>query len=317
MEPPRKRRRWNVDDSEDLQSRKLHNDLRLKSTFEAIFEKYGKDFSGIGDEVDLATGKIVVNNGHLLSMQDALDDGYGIATNEPDGSDYSDPEHTDNDFDELWSLKDHSRAFAKKVFVKKDFMDDDTDSLIGDIREPENGDGKEASSETNLVDPSSSLNQDVHNALSKEFNSKQAVEQDTSGWLQQPGVPFQPLTPHPFHPHFRRRNTVETQKTKTSNASNPLHPYSREEHAIAMQKTGTEKKRIPRRRWSKEEQDLVIHLKTTTDLMYKEMVPRFLGRSPSSIQNLWSRLVEKFPIRPHTNTVRKRTSPYSCGNACK
>jgi hypothetical protein len=44
--------------------------LRLKSTFEDIFDKYGKDFSGVADEVDLRTGKVVVDNGHLQSLKE-------------------------------------------------------------------------------------------------------------------------------------------------------------------------------------------------------------------------------------------------------
>ncbi|KAI9764964.1 MAG: hypothetical protein M1840_007886 [Geoglossum simile] len=51
------------------------NDLRLKATFEAIFEKYGKDFTGVGDEIDLQTGQIVVDNGHISEMRDEQDVG--------------------------------------------------------------------------------------------------------------------------------------------------------------------------------------------------------------------------------------------------
>ncbi|EOO00816.1 putative myb-like dna-binding domain protein [Phaeoacremonium minimum UCRPA7] len=47
---------------------------KLKSTFEHIFEKYEKDFTDVGDEIDLRTGEIVVDNGHLQSMKDARDD---------------------------------------------------------------------------------------------------------------------------------------------------------------------------------------------------------------------------------------------------
>lgn len=46
---------------------------KLKSRFEAIFAKYERDFTGIGDEIDLRTGEIVVDNGHLLDMQDEKD----------------------------------------------------------------------------------------------------------------------------------------------------------------------------------------------------------------------------------------------------
>lgn len=63
------------DPDTQLQHRRARLDYKLKSTFEAIFEKYGKDFDGLGDEIDLETGEIVVNNGHLTKMQDERDAG--------------------------------------------------------------------------------------------------------------------------------------------------------------------------------------------------------------------------------------------------
>ncbi|KAL2818142.1 centromere protein Scm3-domain-containing protein [Aspergillus granulosus] len=54
----------------DLQEARAQNDLRLKSIFEGIFEKYGRDFTDVGDEIDLQTGNILVDHGHL----DALDE---------------------------------------------------------------------------------------------------------------------------------------------------------------------------------------------------------------------------------------------------
>ncbi|KAE8166887.1 hypothetical protein BDV40DRAFT_225826 [Aspergillus tamarii] len=59
----------------DLQEARAQNDQRLKSIFEGIFEKYGKDFTDVGDEIDLQTGKIVVNNGHIQGMEDENDTG--------------------------------------------------------------------------------------------------------------------------------------------------------------------------------------------------------------------------------------------------
>lgn len=77
MEPPCKRRRVAKTDftDEELQHRRARNDFRLKSAFESIFEKYGKDFSAIGDEIDLVTGEIVVNRGHLSSLDDEKNPG--------------------------------------------------------------------------------------------------------------------------------------------------------------------------------------------------------------------------------------------------
>ena len=57
----------------DLQAARAENDNKLKSIFEGIFTKYGKDFTEVGDEIDLQTGKIVVDNGHLLGLQEETD----------------------------------------------------------------------------------------------------------------------------------------------------------------------------------------------------------------------------------------------------
>ncbi|KAJ5291004.1 hypothetical protein N7478_000255 [Penicillium angulare] len=59
----------------DLQAARTQNDMRLKSIFEGIFSKYGKDFTDIGDEIDLQTGNIVVDNGHLSGMRKEDDAG--------------------------------------------------------------------------------------------------------------------------------------------------------------------------------------------------------------------------------------------------
>lgn len=92
MERPLKRRRLSStpeypendnleeDDQEsteewDLQAARAQNDMRLKSIFEGIFSKYGRDFTDVGDEIDLQTGKIVVDNGHLSGMHEEDDAG--------------------------------------------------------------------------------------------------------------------------------------------------------------------------------------------------------------------------------------------------
>ena len=49
MAPTTKRRRLS---EQSLEDRKARNDQRLKSRFEAIFEKYSQDFTGIGDEIE-------------------------------------------------------------------------------------------------------------------------------------------------------------------------------------------------------------------------------------------------------------------------
>ncbi|KIV90621.1 hypothetical protein PV10_07906 [Exophiala mesophila] len=58
---------------EDLDTRRVRNDHLLKSRFESIFEKYSQDFTGVGDEIDLVSGEVVVNNGHLEAMENEMD----------------------------------------------------------------------------------------------------------------------------------------------------------------------------------------------------------------------------------------------------
>ncbi|MCJ1468485.1 hypothetical protein MMC07_007114 [Pseudocyphellaria aurata] len=77
MPPPYKRRRIprNNDPDAEFHERRARNDLRLKSVFEIIFEKYSRDFSGIGDEINLQTGEIVVDRGHVHGMRNETDPG--------------------------------------------------------------------------------------------------------------------------------------------------------------------------------------------------------------------------------------------------
>ena len=71
------RLRYDNPDAE-LYEKRARNDLHLKSRFEAIFEKFGKDFSEVGDEIDMQTGKIVVNKGHIDGMAHEQDLGLAI-----------------------------------------------------------------------------------------------------------------------------------------------------------------------------------------------------------------------------------------------
>lgn len=73
--PLRRFARNTADDSPELRRDRVRNNQKLKSRFERIFERYGKDFDGVGDEIDLATGRVVVDNGHIARMQHERDVG--------------------------------------------------------------------------------------------------------------------------------------------------------------------------------------------------------------------------------------------------
>ncbi|KAL8676513.1 MAG: hypothetical protein Q9186_006979 [Xanthomendoza sp. 1 TL-2023] len=83
MTPPTKRRHLSAFEKADskqnadaeFQKQRTRSTRKLKSTFEAIFEKYSKDFTGIGDVIDFNTDSIIVNNGHVEDMVDEKDAG--------------------------------------------------------------------------------------------------------------------------------------------------------------------------------------------------------------------------------------------------
>ncbi|KAI5846950.1 centromere protein Scm3-domain-containing protein [Tricharina praecox] len=47
---------------------------RLRESWELIFEKYGKDFDGCADEIDLDTGELLVDNGYIRGMVSESED---------------------------------------------------------------------------------------------------------------------------------------------------------------------------------------------------------------------------------------------------
>lgn len=68
------RSRLEKDDLEIRQLKQINNE-RLQNAFEDIIEKYAQDFTEYGDEIDLESGEIIVNNGHLERMRNEQDTG--------------------------------------------------------------------------------------------------------------------------------------------------------------------------------------------------------------------------------------------------
>lgn len=145
MEPPLKRQRLSatVESEDDLQERRVRNDLQLKSRFETIFEKYSKDFEGIGDEIDMRTGEIVVNNGHILGMTNERDIGdFGDAdtsTGELESGYYSedDKSHILDDHKGSQNMIPRPVNLEDTAVISQAGLnwasDNDGDSLMGEI----------------------------------------------------------------------------------------------------------------------------------------------------------------------------------------
>ncbi|RGP76233.1 hypothetical protein FLONG3_5361 [Fusarium longipes] len=157
MEPPSKKRRHgpssqkdaqDEDDDDELAShpqeikirrdpdiqfalKRANANQKLHATMAHIIEKYSRDFEGIGDEIDMATGEIVVNNGHLSNMRDEgdveglwvegdsnIDEDEGIlledltdenSDNEGQVSEIHDSQ-TDNESNQAPTIKEHTGA---------------------------------------------------------------------------------------------------------------------------------------------------------------------------------------------------------------
>lgn len=54
---------------DDVFCKRIESEKKYNDFLESLFKKYGRDTSDIADEVDLATGEIIVNNGHLEALK--------------------------------------------------------------------------------------------------------------------------------------------------------------------------------------------------------------------------------------------------------
>lgn len=144
------------DPDEELQVKRAQVDNKLKSTFESIFEKYGRDFEGIADEVDLYTGEILVNNGHLIEMEDEKDAGIPeiarrmLASTTPEteevtnsSAEEDDIEDEEDDDEETMSDEEMNeddmllRGFAQaSQFMQKRQLSQEPTSSMNDFIEP-------------------------------------------------------------------------------------------------------------------------------------------------------------------------------------
>ena len=109
------------DESYELAVEKAHADNRFFATMAHIFHKYGRDFEGIGDEIDLVTGEIVVNNGHLENM-----------LNEVDVGDVSDDDGSVGDFLDRHSQDAHNPFLLDQGSFESHNMDN-TYQVYGDM----------------------------------------------------------------------------------------------------------------------------------------------------------------------------------------
>lgn len=132
-----------------LAEKRRRNDARYSRTLDAICERYGQDFTDVGDEIDVETGEIVINRGHIQGMQDERDIGLSERSNirrllpnytRPFHEDSESIQYTDNEEneDELPEYEDSvdydipSSRRSVRFTHSSGYEDDDEDHLASD-----------------------------------------------------------------------------------------------------------------------------------------------------------------------------------------
>lgn len=342
MEPPIKRRRLaeNSYPEIDLHARRAQNTLRLKSTWDSICERYGRDFEGIGDEIDMMTGEIVVNNGHIEGMTSERDIGDHI---------HSTKELGDSDLEDNQSLTECSEenSDAPRSACSGDLgviegsetseeLDFEADSLMGDVLGNSHLHQHCEKSPRAVSIPSDSEEDELASSdveWTSYSNGRSGVQErfgrlkDKIALVDDPAIePIWRASPLPINTRLERQD-AEVRQTSFDN----MREYSDDERAGISLWTPELPKRRRRReasansidqrsrsvarcqenladempsnlsdsepatrrrvRWTQEEDDLLIHLKTTTNLSDIAMKSYFPERPGNAVASHWAYMI--------------------------
>ena len=342
MEPPSKRRRLTGSSypEVDLNARRAQNDARLKSIFESIFEKYGRDFDGIGDEIDVETGEIVVNNGHIQGMNDEKDIGDAeYSSEELEDSDYENDDSSIEYSEEYLATVGPSKARDAVVVEESEASEQsnlDADSLMGDV--PANSHLHQLSKKsTRAVSipsddeedelASSDIERASHNKDRLCAQERSPLLKDKCAFIDEP--PIDPIWRAPpllnisrpkmrgdkarltsvfdmreysdderagislWTPEGKKRSQRRYDSAKSLNQ----HPLSfergQENNADRTQSDLSHSEAGPRKivRWTKEEEELLIHLKSTTNLSSTAMESYFPERQGNAVASHWTYMI--------------------------
>ena len=347
MEPPSKRRRLSGNNCQnDIHAQRAQNDFRLKSIFESIFEKYDRDFGGIGDEIDMETGEIVVNNGHIMGMTNERDIGNAKYSSKKLGDSDCEDEQLSIDFDaELLAGLGPSMvgdATAMEESEASEQLDFDADSLMGDVPADSHLNRFGNKSRRALSIPSDDeedelASSDIERASCKK-NRSSAQErffpiEDDYAFLDKPAM--DPVWRVPPLPNMKRKNKKEenvglasidvrdhsdderagislwTPEVKTFpqrrygnsrsiNQRSSSFLYGQEAYAARRRSESSDSDFAPRKfaKWTQEEDELLRHLKTTTNLTSTTMEPYFPTRNGNTIASHWSYMISRGKASP-------------------
>jgi hypothetical protein len=112
-----------IDNAAQLLFEKRQQNVQLfRSELDEIIHKYSQNFDEVGDEIDIMTGEIVVDRGHLRGMQTELDPGKRHDQEPTDGSvdilpSVEQPASVDND-GSGWESEDSVDELAAEYFTE-------------------------------------------------------------------------------------------------------------------------------------------------------------------------------------------------------
>ncbi|KAL8967866.1 MAG: hypothetical protein Q9183_002730, partial [Haloplaca sp. 2 TL-2023] len=257
----------------ELHVRRARNDQKLKSIFESIFEKYSKDFSDVADEIDMNTGKVVRENGHILNMMHEKDLGVDEETTPSESNDQSaqdcleqDPssrtvqdsqDYESSDDDPLGSVEDAIQVAASRLKQSsfKTLSRLPTSVERTDYRPP-----------TDDIWWAPELPQDT--VLEMGLPSPDTSDVEGSDATRSPSPPGTSLWALPW------------QRAPRSKLGG-LSKYNSNESDVLS---------TPSTAWTTEEDDLLRFMKSTTTLKYDEFLDRFPGRTVISLRSRWGLL---------------------------
>ena len=334
MTRPSKRRRIHNPDT-DIEELRARNNARLKMTFESIFEKYGRDFSGIGDEIDLETGKVLVNNGHLLGMKDETDAGAdGDMLDELASEKLSDKIQSGKEVNFRSDMETRNGQAPEDGAISDGaWFSDDADSLLGDVIIPDHvGSGTHVSRLPDVQPQSENCalitsataygNFKVSDEGRLETNLSTRPPQDTesASWddansepaWQPPSLP-EPVSISVVRPAQMASGDDGDDGAGSIRFSSPVRP------SLGTSTTWKRKScNSPMNRWTQQENDLLLCLLSDTTLGYSEVKEKLNKRFPhrhlKAIQDHWNRLRVKDPWK---SILKGRIQKHNISKRCQ
>ncbi|KAL8716726.1 MAG: hypothetical protein Q9225_005967 [Loekoesia sp. 1 TL-2023] len=296
MGPPLKRRRLLVSDDPDteLHERRVRNYTKLKSIFESIFEKYSKDFTDVGDVIDLEKGEIVVNNGHLMHMLDEKDPG--------EEDEWSDAP------DEPWSRDDIAKGRQRRVIPDSQGFESSDDDPLGMSEDVLHS---SVSSFPRWTGVSTSNGTTSHSQDGKRSMEQQDCTPSSSGGHHPLGAARRlyapprilpnsaieeawrvPPLPEDYNVQMALPSPSPSVLADSDSTRSPSPPgISVWAPVRSRRRSGASDARaLP---WTKDENELLRHYRTSTDLTFEDIGNHFPGRTPNSLQKRWRTLNQK------------------------